>query len=145
MRCCLTIIIQRQVRILKRKNPVPPGGNRPIHARLRIGANTIRPVWPIRGENQAFSIIRKQQSKTSRTGKRAIQLAGSAVEGSLGLTLLILTTQVSVLLVQGFVFHEVAHQVEDGAAFHQPLLAHIDFVLAFMQAPSTKATNRRAQ
>jgi hypothetical protein len=28
-----------------------------------------------------FSIMRQQQGKTSRTGKRAIQLAGSAVEG----------------------------------------------------------------
>jgi hypothetical protein len=28
-----------------------------------------------------LSIIRQQQSKPSRTGKRAIQLAGSAVEG----------------------------------------------------------------
>jgi hypothetical protein len=33
---------------------------------------------------------RKQQSKTSRTGKRSVQLAGSAVEGSLGLDLVFL-------------------------------------------------------
>jgi hypothetical protein len=35
--------------------------------------------------------IREQQSKTSRTGKRAIQLAGSAVEGSLDLDLVFLS------------------------------------------------------
>jgi hypothetical protein len=38
-------------------------------------------------ENRAFSIMLQQQNKTSRTGKRAIQLAGSAVEGSLDLDL----------------------------------------------------------
>jgi hypothetical protein len=38
----------------------------------------------------AMSIMREQQSKTSRTGKRAIQLAGSAVEGSLDLDLVFL-------------------------------------------------------
>jgi hypothetical protein len=50
----------------------------------------MRPAWPIRGENRALSIISQQHDKTSRTGKRAIQLAGSAVEGSLGLDLLFL-------------------------------------------------------
>ena len=38
-------------------------------------------------EKRAFSTIGRQQNKTSRTGKRAIQLAGSAVEGSLDLDL----------------------------------------------------------
>jgi len=41
----------------------------------------MRSIWTIRGENRASSISGKQQSKTSRTGKRAIQLAGFAVEG----------------------------------------------------------------
>jgi hypothetical protein len=50
----------------------------------------MRSAWPIRRENRAFSIIRQQQNKTSRTGKRAIQLAGSAVEGSLDLDLILL-------------------------------------------------------
>jgi hypothetical protein len=53
-------------------------------------ANTLRPAWPIRGGNRAFSIIGQQRSKSSRTGKRAIQLAGSAVEGSLGLDFIFL-------------------------------------------------------
>jgi hypothetical protein len=34
-------------------------------------------VW----HHRTFSIIGQHQSKTNRTGKRAIQLAGSAVEG----------------------------------------------------------------
>ncbi|MGO8699611.1 MAG: hypothetical protein ACLQVY_18080 [Limisphaerales bacterium] len=42
-------------------------------------------IWVISGENRAFSIIGQQRDKMSRTGKRAIQLAGSAVEGSLDL------------------------------------------------------------
>jgi len=45
---------------------------------------------PIFGENRVLSMIRQQQSKTSRTGKRAIQLAGSAVEAPLGLDLVFL-------------------------------------------------------
>ena len=40
--------------------------------------------------NSSTSIVRRQQGKTSRTGKRAIQLAGSAVEGSLDLVLVFL-------------------------------------------------------
>jgi hypothetical protein len=40
----------------------------------------MRPGWQIRGENRAFSMICKPRSKTSRTGKQAIHLAGSAVE-----------------------------------------------------------------
>ncbi len=43
--------------------------------------NTIRLVWPNSWENRGFSIMRQQQSRTSKTGKRAIQLAASAVEG----------------------------------------------------------------
>jgi hypothetical protein len=39
--------------------------------------------FTIHDEIRAFCIIGQQQSRTSRTGKRAIQLAGSAVEGSL--------------------------------------------------------------
>jgi len=46
-------------------------------------------MWPTRGENPALSVMSKQQSKTSRTGSRAIQLAGSAVEGSLGFALIL--------------------------------------------------------
>src|ERR1700730_14098549 len=52
-----------------------------------LGFVTMGSVWPICRENRAVSIIGQQRSKTSRTGKRAIQLAGSAVEGSLGLDL----------------------------------------------------------
>jgi hypothetical protein len=39
------------------------------------------------GTNEVLFKMHPQQSKTSRTGKRAIQLAGSAVEGSLDLDL----------------------------------------------------------
>jgi len=55
-----------------------------------LGANTMRSAWPIRGKNRAFTIIVKQRNKTGRTGTRAIQLAGSAVESPLGLDLLLL-------------------------------------------------------
>jgi hypothetical protein len=52
----------------------------PIHLHFHVGANTIRRAWPICGENRVFSMIRKQRVKTSRTGCRAIQPAGSAAE-----------------------------------------------------------------
>lgn len=48
------------------------------------------PEWLTRRENRVLSIIGRQHDKTSRTGKRAIQLAGSAVEGSFGLDLVFL-------------------------------------------------------
>lgn len=39
-------------------------------------------MWPVPGENRAFSIISQQRGKTIRTKNRAIQIAGFAVEGS---------------------------------------------------------------
>ena len=45
------------------------------------------PAWPICVEKRSFSLICQQRSKTSRTGTRATQIAGSAVEGSLDLDL----------------------------------------------------------
>jgi hypothetical protein len=49
----------------------------------------MRSKWPICGEQSSVLYRRNQRSK-SKTGKRAIQLAGSAVEGSLDLDLIFL-------------------------------------------------------
>jgi len=55
---------------------------------IRHGVGSIKypcdyAVWPIHVANRAFSIVVQHRSKTSRTGKRAIQLTGSALEGQL--------------------------------------------------------------
>jgi hypothetical protein len=62
-------------------------GDCPIRLRFETAANSMRSIWPIRDKNRAFSIVGQQRSNPSRTGKRPIQLAGSAVQGSLGLDL----------------------------------------------------------
>jgi hypothetical protein len=80
-----TIKIRQAFRVLKHKNPVLPSNARMTHVHFQTVTNPMRPVWPIHGENRAFSINLKQQSKTSGAGKRAIQLAGAAFEDSLEL------------------------------------------------------------
>jgi hypothetical protein len=44
----LAFIIQRLVRVLKQKNP---GGIRTAHLPFQTGVDTLRSIWPIRGEN----------------------------------------------------------------------------------------------
>src|SRR5258705_9435574 len=68
--------------------PVTLRDIRPVHLHFRTGVDTMQSMWPTRGENPALSVMSKQRSKTSSTGSRAIQLAGSAVEGSLGFALI---------------------------------------------------------
>jgi hypothetical protein len=60
--------MQRLVCILKDKNPVLPGGIRPIHLHFQAGANTMWTTWPIRGKNRALSIICKQRRALIASG-----------------------------------------------------------------------------
>jgi len=46
-------------------------GARLIHLPFQVGANIIRPAYLIRGKNRVFFKIGQQESKTSRTEKRA--------------------------------------------------------------------------
>jgi hypothetical protein len=53
---------------IKAQKSSPSGDARLLHLHFQISANTIRPAWPIRSENRAFSMMHKEQSKMSRTG-----------------------------------------------------------------------------
>ena len=89
---CLTVNIRPPVRILKHENPVPPGDARPIHPHFQIGADAMAASMADSRRKSSVFHNRKQRDKTSRTGKRAIQLAGSSVEGSLDLIFLVLSS-----------------------------------------------------
>jgi len=58
-----------------------------IYLHFQTGSNIMRSIGLIRGKNGSFSMTGQQQSRTSGTEKRTIQLAGSAVEDSLDLGL----------------------------------------------------------
>jgi hypothetical protein len=63
---------------------------RRIHLRFPAGVDAMQSIWPIRADKSSIFHDQSAAGYNEQNRSRAIQLAGSAVEGSLDLDLLFL-------------------------------------------------------